>query len=208
LEKQIAQLEKELSNAAKQISQQRSAKKEDLEKAVQKVLKKLAMPDAELRIEISNKDKLSLTGIDTVNYLFKTNLGGAFSPIKKTASGGELSRLMLALMSILSKNKDLPTLIFDEIDTGVSGEVAAKIATEFEEMGKKIQVIAITHLAQVAGRGTEHLHVSKHKNETKTTTKVNVLNKDERINVLAQMISGEKITNIARENAIQLLKNS
>lgn len=208
LEKSIAELEKELLTTADEISEKRNRQKEALEKATNAILKKLAMPDAELQIEIARKDKISASGIDAVNYLFKTNLGGTFAPIKKVASGGELSRLMLALMSILSKSKDLPTLIFDEIDTGVSGEVAAKIATEFEEMGKKIQVIAITHLAQVAGRGAEHLHVSKYKSAHKTNTTVQLLNKEERINVLAQMISGEKITDIARENAIQLLKTS
>jgi DNA repair protein RecN (Recombination protein N) len=111
-------------------------------------------------------------------------------------------------MSILSETKKLPTLIFDEIDTGVSGEVASKIASEFAKMGAKIQVISITHLPQIAARGTNHYHVSKSSSGDKTTTQIKMLSKDERITELAKMISGEELTNAAKENAAHLLNIS
>ncbi|MFT5823621.1 MAG: DNA repair protein RecN (Recombination protein N) [Crocinitomix sp.] len=205
LEKEISALKQDLNVQAKAIQNKRKAATAKLEQEIKTRLNNLAMPNAELKIELTEKDKLSTTGLDQIDYLFKTNLGGAFSSIKKVASGGELSRLMLVVLSILSEKKNLPTLIFDEIDTGVSGEVASKMAIEFENMGKKIQVIAITHLAQVAGKGKAHLHVSKQSTADKTNTHVQAITAEERIEVLAGMISGEEITQAAKENAANLL---
>jgi DNA repair protein RecN (Recombination protein N) len=202
---EIKSLEKELTKEAKTIQNKRKAATAKLEREVKTRLNNVAMPNAELNIEITEKERLGATGLDNIDFLFKTNLGGNFSSIKKVASGGELSRLMLVILSILSEKKNLPTLIFDEIDTGVSGEVASKMAIEFENMGKQIQVIAITHLAQVAGKGRSHLHVSKESTEGKTNTFVKSLKGDERIDVLASMISGEEITQAAKETAANLL---
>ena len=206
IDDEIKQLEQDLHQRATTIGKARRKRLSELEKLVSEKLSHLAMPDAELKIELQPKEQLGSNGLDEIEFLFKTNLGGQFSPLKKVASGGELSRLMLTILSIMSANKNLPTLIFDEIDTGVSGEVAAKIASEFQRMGEQIQLIAITHLAQVAGKGANHLHVSKSSSSDKTTTSVNNLKGEERITELAKMISGETITDAARENAINLLK--
>lgn len=207
IDSEIKSLEKELTKEAKAIQNKRKAATTKLEREIKTRLNSVAMPNAELSIELTEKDRLGLTGLDNIDFLFKTNLGGSFSSIKKVASGGELSRLMLVILSILSEKKNLPTLIFDEIDTGVSGEVASKMAVEFEKMGQQIQVIAITHLAQVAGKGRSHLHVSKQSTAGKTNTYVKSLQGDERIDVLASMISGEEITQAAKENAANLLSN-
>ncbi len=208
LEKSIAEHRNKLTEMAKVIHEKRKKSIPSFVKGVKTSLSNLAMPDAELSVDLKSIEKLTAKGMDDLEFLFKTNLGGAFLPIRKVASGGELSRLMLVILSILSETKNLPTLIFDEIDTGVSGEVAAKIANEFDRMGKKIQVIAITHLAQVAGKGHSHLHVTKGKAENKTITSVTEIKGEGRINILAQMISGEEITAAARENAANLLSQN
>lgn len=205
LEKEIAEDKEALNKIAGSLRKKRLQFATKFEKAVKERLTQLAMPEAELSISFSEKERLSATGLDKVDFLFKTNLGGSFAAVKKVASGGELSRLMLSILSILSESKSLPTLIFDEIDTGVSGEVAAKIATEFDAMGQKIQIIAITHLAQVAGRGQSHLHVYKEKGVDKTTTSVREIKGEERVDILAGIISGEQVTEVARENARNLL---
>ncbi len=207
LTSEIETLKVTVLDQATKIRQKRLSSTAKLEKEVKRRLNNLSMPDAELEIQLTEKEKPGINGLDSIDYLFKTNLGGSFSPIKKVASGGELSRLMLSVLSILSEKKNLPTLVFDEIDTGVSGEVASKIALEFESMAKQIQVIAITHLPQVAGKGKVHLHVSKQSDANKTNTFVKELNGDDRINVLAEMISGEQITQAAKESAANLLSN-
>jgi DNA repair protein RecN (Recombination protein N) len=205
LEKEINQLKKEVEQAAKTIRQKRLANKPKLELEVKKRLAELAMPNAELSIDLAEKQKPGKNGFDEIDFLFKTNLGGQFSPVKKVASGGELSRLMLTILSILSETKNLPTLIFDEIDTGVSGEVATKMANEFDKMGKRMQVIAITHLPQVAAKAATQLHVKKTTEESKTKTFVEVLDRTARIDVLASMMSGAEISKAAKENAADLL---
>lgn len=204
-EAEIAKLKTALLASATKIRTKRLKIIPRFEKQISELLTKVAMPEAELQVQLNELDKFGATGIDAIEFLFKTNLGGDFAPVKKVASGGELSRLMLCVLRVLSDTKKLPTLIFDEIDTGVSGEVAAKMAKEFVAMGEKIQVIAITHLAQVAGKGSKHLHVSKQIKDKKTTTSVQYITEENRINALARMISGEEITSAALENAAQLL---
>ena len=208
LENQIKTQEQELSTRAKKIRAERLTAIPILEKEVGNRLAALAMPNAALNISLEEKEKIGLHGIDQIDFLFKTNLGGNYTSLKKAASGGELSRLMLCVLSILSEKKNLPTLIFDEIDTGVSGEVATKMAKEFYSMGKQIQVIAITHLPQVAAKGNHHLHVLKSTDGNKTSTSVQILDKDQRIEVVAGMMSGEEVTSAAKENAASLLENS
>lgn len=208
LESEIDQLKTQLSKDAQLISERRSANLDQLSSAVHQILGGLGMPDAQLKIDLTKTESIGTNGYNEIEFLFNTNKGGSFLPIKKVASGGELSRLMLAILSILSQHKKLPTLIFDEIDTGVSGEVASKIAAEFMKMGEKIQLISITHLAQVAAKGKMHLHVSKQTDETRTTTTVKELKGDDRVTELAKMISGEQITDAAKENAVHLLNIS
>lgn len=205
LKVEIEQAKKDLTNLANSLSKKRKANADKLCQSVAAILSDLAMADAEIQVEFQPLDKLGIHGLDQIQFLAKTNKGGQFSPLKKVASGGELSRIMLAIMSILSESKQLPTLIFDEIDTGVSGEVASKIANEFVKMGKNIQLISITHLPQVAAKGQQHFHVSKSNSSDKTTTSVQLLTKDERIKELAKMMSGEQISDAALENASQLL---
>lgn len=207
-EKEIVKLQGDLIKEASKISAKRKVESAALEKTIRAILLNLSMPDAELRIELSEQKEIGPHGIDTIDFLFKTNRGGQFLPLKKIASGGELSRLMLAILSTLSETKNLPSLVFDEIDTGVSGEVASKMAAEFVRMGKNIQIIVITHLPQVAARGNVHLHVAKEIQSNKTITLVKKLNKKDRVTELAKMISGEKITDAARANAENLLNIS
>jgi DNA repair protein RecN (Recombination protein N) len=205
---EIDKMKVELTKTATEISKSRQSNLKKLAEEVENILNVLGMPDAQLKVELQTTETLGPNGFNEIEFLFNTNKGGNFLPIKKIASGGELSRLMLAILSILSEYKKLPTLIFDEIDTGVSGEVASKIAAEFMKMGKKIQLISITHLAQVAAKGKMHLHVSKSSAGEKTTTEVKKLQGDDRINELAKMISGEQVTEAAKENALHLLNIS
>jgi DNA repair protein RecN (Recombination protein N) len=207
-EKEISKLHSELVKEATKISAKRKIESAALEKTIRAILMNLSMPDAELQIELSEQKEIGQHGIDGIDFLFKTNRGGQFLPLKKIASGGELSRLMLAILSTLSETKNLPSLVFDEIDTGVSGEVASKMATEFVRMGKNIQIIVITHLPQVAARGNVHLHVAKEIQSNKTVTLVKKLAKKDRITELAKMISGEKVTDAALANAENLLNIS
>jgi DNA repair protein RecN (Recombination protein N) len=196
-----------LKEQASEIHTKRETNILPLQESITKILHQLAMPNAEIKIDLALIDDLNANGLNTIDFLFKTNLGGGFLQIKKSASGGELSRLMLAILVILAKTKSLPTLIFDEIDTGVSGEVAAKMAAVFEKLGKKSQLISITHLPQIAGKGKIHYHVFKSDSDDKTRTKVVQLSETERIKELAKMMSGEKITDSAIENAKQLLNS-
>jgi DNA repair protein RecN (Recombination protein N) len=199
---------KRLKQKALVIRKNRKTHIPQLTKKIKSSLDQLSMEDAEIEIQLEEIERLSSTGLDQIDLLFKTNKGGQFLPLKKIASGGELSRLMLSIMSILSECKKLPTLIFDEIDTGVSGEVASKIANEFVKMGQEIQLIAITHLPQVASRGTQHLHVSKNNDSAKTQTNITQLDKERRVEEIAKMISGAEITDAAKENALHLLNIS
>lgn len=206
--KEIGKLIAQLKKNAATISDKRKVEAKALEKTIRSILINLSMADAELHIDLSDSDELNPFGQNEIDFQFKTNRGGQFLPLKKIASGGEMSRLMLAILSTLAETKNLPVLIFDEIDTGVSGEVASRIASEFARMGKNLQLIAITHLPQVAARGTHHFHVAKEAEDNKTKTFIKKLTKKERIQELAKMISGEKVTDAAIENAENLLNFS
>lgn len=205
LEAQINKNENKLNSLADSLNKKRLNKIDALQNAINAILNQLAMPNAELKIDLTLDNELNSTGKNVIDFLFKTNLGGNFLAIKKTASGGELSRLMLAILVIMAETKALPTLLFDEIDTGVSGDVAAKMAKVFNTLGKKSQLITITHLPQIAGRGQQHYHVFKSDTEDKTRTKVVRLTNENRIKELAKMMSGESITASAIENAKELL---
>jgi len=137
--------------------------------------------------------------------LFSGNKGMQFGLLKKTASGGELSRIMLAVKSILAQKSKLPTIIFDEIDTGVSGDVADKMGTIMQEMGNYMQIFSITHLPQVASKGNQHFKVTKSDDDKVTTSTIKLLNTEERIYEIAQMLSGNTITDAALQHAKQLL---
>ncbi|MCH4824198.1 DNA repair protein RecN [Gramella lutea] len=171
----------------------------------EQILKDLGMPNARLNIEIEVvKDFLS-NGHDKLEWYLAANKGGNFKEIKKAASGGELSRIMLAVKSILAAQSNLPTIIFDEIDTGVSGEIAKKMGEILQSMGQNMQVIAITHLPQIAGKGATHFKIFKEDNETATQTKIVQLEENDRIEELALMLGGNTKSDSARAHAKALL---
>lgn len=193
---------------AKKISGKRIAVFPVLETAVQKLLAEVGMKDAVLKVHhVYDPEKhLTETGADAVQYLFSANKGSALQDISKVASGGELSRLMLCIKSLLAKTVALPTLIFDEIDTGISGETANKVGNILSGLSANHQLIAITHLPQIAARGEHHLFVYKETDSKTTHTKIRLLKKDERIREIAKMLSGENPTKAALENAKELIK--
>lgn len=206
LEESINKATKTLEKMALALREKRLSRAPKFEKAVQKILAELGMPNAEIKADVTPSESFNKNGLDTVQYLFKTNLGGEFLPVSKTASGGELSRLMLSILHITSEIQKLPTLIFDEIDTGVSGEIASKMATLFAKMGEHTQLISISHLPQIASKASTHYHVYKTVANNTTTTQVKALSSAERINELAKMMSGENVSEKAIENAKLLLE--
>jgi DNA repair protein RecN (Recombination protein N) len=149
--------------------------------------------------------ELNKDGIDTINLLFTANAGQAPAPVNKVASGGELSRLMLSIKALLAKHTFLPTIIFDEIDTGISGETAVKVGEVIAQLGENMQVVSITHLPQIAAKGHSHYFVHKKEASGKTTTGIRKLKQEERIEVIAEMLSGKNPGLSAIENAKELL---
>lgn len=208
LKKEITLLEKQCLIDAKQLSENRLKALPTIEQEIKNMLASLSMTNAQFKIDIQQQKELSVTGIDTVAFLFNANKGSDLKELHKTASGGELSRLMLCLKALLADRTALPTIIFDEIDTGVSGDVADKIGTILSQMGKKLQVITITHLPQMASKGANHLYVYKSDSKDKTTSSIKELSKDERIAEIAKMLSTGKPTETALKNAKELLNHS
>jgi len=197
---------KSMKSVSKEISDMRLKVIPEIELKITDLLKQLGMPNAKFRISLSQLQDFTPTGIDQVDFLFSANKQIAPENLAKIASGGELSRVMLSLKSLLTKNNNLPTIIFDEIDSGVSGEVADKVGQILAGMGKYMQVINITHLPQVASQGTKHYHVYKDETDDSTFTRVKLLSPDERILELARLLSGSEVTETAMKNARELLK--
>ncbi len=163
------------------------------------------MENARFSIQISPSQNYHPNGKDELQFLFSANKGGNFGELKKVASGGELSRIMLSVKKILSEHTQLPTIIFDEIDTGVSGEISNKIAQIMQQMSQHMQVITITHLPQIAAKGTHHYKVFKSDVNGITTTNLKQLSSEERIIEIAEMLSGKEISDSARTHAKELL---
>lgn len=202
----VERLLAEANEKADRLTEARKKAVTKVEKAVCSSLAALGMPSTQFSIEIT-KDALTPKGQDRVAFLFSANKGMALRPIAQVASGGEIARLMLSLKALISGAVKLPTIIFDEIDTGVSGRVAEKMADIMLQMGNaNRQVISITHLPQIAAAGTTHYRVEKHETDSGTTSVMRILGNDERINEIAQMLSGSDITEAARTNAKALLK--
>ena len=193
--------------AAQKLSASRQKSVSRFEKEMKSKLQLLGMEHGDFRINITQQDQVSNNGIDTVQFLFSANKGSELQEIEKTASGGEISRLMLALKSIISDNSLLPTVIFDEIDSGISGEVAGKVASLMQELSHKHQLIVITHLPQIAAKGKLHYFVYKNTSEDKTFTQIKSLNEDESIREIATMISGDHISEAALKTAKELKNN-
>lgn len=204
LENQVKQQEEVLDGVAKALSKKRTGVFKNFQSQIKSLLEQLGMPHASLEVQRSAQQP-DPTGIDLIEFYFSANKGGRLLPIGSVASGGELSRLMLCLKLILSRLKKLPTIIFDEIDTGVSGNIAGKIADLMREMGEQMQVITITHLPQVAARGQHHVKVYKDSEKEQTTTHLTALNAEGRIEEIAKMLSGDEPSDAARLNAKELL---
>ena len=163
------------------------------------------MVEANFQIEINHTGSYNAKGKDEVILLFSANKGTSFGLLKKVASGGEMSRIMLAIKAISANYSKLPTIIFDEIDTGVSGEIAIKMGEIMKEMSTTMQVFAITHLPQIAAKGNSHYKVSKRSVGETTISELNLLNPEERIHQIAEMLSGKQITDSALQHAKALL---
>ena len=196
----------EVLSAARLLSEGRCLVAKDIELQISNQLILLGMPNSKFRVEISPEDLPGTNGKDRVNFLFTANKNGILYEISKVASGGELSRLMLAIKALISKSKALPTIIFDEIDSGVSGEIADRMGIILKEISADMQVINITHLPQIAAKGDHHYLVYKRDSAHETTTQLKRLTQTERIEELAKMLSGENITAAAILNAEELLK--
>jgi DNA repair protein RecN (Recombination protein N) len=206
LEKRLEKDVISLKIISEKISEMRKKVLPNIELRITELLRQLGIPNAKFRILLTQLSEFTATGIDQADYLFSANKQIAPENLARIASGGELSRVMLSLKSLLSKNNNLPTIIFDEIDAGVSGEVADKVGQILSGMGKYMQVINITHLPQVASRGTRHYHVYKDDTDNSTFTRVKLLSPEERILEVARLLSGSEVTETAMKNARELLK--
>jgi len=204
LQKEIALKEEALSEIANKLRSGRVKAAKAINKEVVLDLQLMGISQAQIDFEVSDCE-LNNYGFDTVSILFSANKGKAMGNLSKTASGGELSRVMLSLKRILSSKSALPTIVFDEIDTGVSGEVADKMGGIMKSMGETMQVLTITHLPQIAAKGNAHYKVFKSHDTEITTSQLKELNSKDRIEEIAQMLSGSKITQAALDNATELL---
>jgi len=212
-DEKIEQLEKERSALQETMEQQtgnlhneRLSAASEIEKRVEEQLKQLGIPNARFKVELVKTKSYDINGCDQVRFLFSANKQLALEEISRVASGGEISRLMLCIKSMVSDRKGMPTLIFDEIDAGVGGEIADKVGMIMDDLSKGRQVIAITHLPQVASRGAEHFVVYKEDTNDATYTRIRKLRSDERISEIARMLSGEEVTEAAISNARELLR--
>lgn len=205
LEKEQAQLHEALVKDAAAITAERQEQVAPFEKKVNSLLAQVGMPNARLKVDIV-QGELNPYGQDTIEFLFDANRSNQFAPVGKVASGGELSRLMLCIKSLVAQSVALPTLIFDEIDTGISGEAARQVGVILKDLAKAHQIICITHQPQIAGKADAHYFVYKDARAEKVTTSVRLLSMEERIDKIAQMLSGERPTAAALENAREMVR--
>ena len=206
-EKIIVETGHALSLQAKTISERRLKQIKPLEEKVNKLLAQVGMPNAKIKVEVKDEVGLNSFGKNAIEFLFDANRSKQFLPVRKVASGGELSRLMLCIKSLVAQKLDMPTLIFDEIDTGISGEAARQVGIIMKELAGNRQVICITHQPQIAGKANAHFFVYKEIVKDQVKTNIRLLNKDERITAIAKMLSGEKPTAAAMENAREMVGN-
>jgi DNA repair protein RecN (Recombination protein N) len=204
--KEVAELLKQVEVLAVNLSEKRNKQIKPLQDNVNKLLVQVGMPNARLKVSIENK-AADYYGKDNVEFLFDANKSNRFEPVRKVASGGELSRLMLSIKSLVAESMDMPTLIFDEIDTGISGEAAKQVGIIMQKMAASRQIITITHQPQIAGKADAHLFVYKDIKNNAVRTNIRILTGDERITAIAKMLSGEKPTAAALENAREMIMN-
>ncbi len=205
LKAQMKEMEVELERLSSEIRNQRQNAIPKLEEELKEMVYQMGMTEASFRIELSDADRYLFNGKDLLEFNFLANKGSSFKPLRKVASGGEISRIMLSIKTILSRFKKLPTIIFDEIDTGVSGKVSESIAKIMADMALEMQVFAITHLPQVAAKGKHHFKVFKQHDGVRTQTQLTELSPEDRINEIALMLSGDKISSTALAHAKELL---
>ena len=213
IDESIVAKEKEMEKSLQQatqlaiaISKNRQAQVKILEEKVNQLLIQVGMPNAMIKVELQ-QEELNIFGMDSVEFLFDANKSNRFEPVRKVASGGELSRLMLCIKSLVAQSIDLPTLIFDEIDTGISGEAAKQVGIILKGLSEQRQVICITHQPQIAGKADAHYFVYKEIKGEAIKTNIKLLTQDERITTIAKMLSGEKPTAAALENAREMMMN-
>jgi DNA repair protein RecN (Recombination protein N) len=209
VEKTFGELEEvkgKLQKMAMKLSENRKAVVDGIEKRIIQLLMELGIPNGKFEIRISGADEYTPTGIDRIEFLFSANKQSPLLDIGTVASGGEISRLMLSLKSLVTRSTALPTIIFDEVDAGVSGDIADKVGNIMSRMADEMQVINITHLPQVASKGKYHYLVFKEDKEDSTYTYIKLLEKKERIIEIAKLLSGEELTEAAMRNAKELLK--
>jgi DNA repair protein RecN (Recombination protein N) len=214
LEAQCDNLSKELkikadfmNEYANELHEKRILAAPSIENQLKQILCSLKLPDTDLKFELNQGKEINFNGNSEISFLFSANKGMNPVPVEKAASGGELSRVMLALQKMVSEKRDLPTILFDEIDTGVSGDVAQKIGHLLNQMGEKVQLIAISHLPQVAAKAENHLVVAKKIENQEMKTRVYSINEDERVLEIARLLSGEQISDAALSNAKNLMLN-
>ncbi len=205
-EKKINELSEKLSQYSEKLHTERIKNIPVLENKILEVLFRLGMEKSRIKIEITPLEEFTSTGTDKISTLFSANTGIEVQPIAKAISGGERSRVMLAIKKIMAENQSLPTLILDEIDTGVSGRIANEMGILMQEMAKTMQLLVITHLPQVAAKGNTQFKVEKAELDGETVTRVRLLTPEERIEEIAQLISGSNITETARKQAIELFR--
>ena len=202
---ELAQQELELNKLATSISKERKNVIPRLKSQLEEQLSLLGMPSAQFKIELNPSKEFKANGKDELSFLFSANKGTDFGDLKKVASGGELSRIMLTIKSILAKYENLPTMMFDEIDTGVSGEISNRMGDIMQAMSNSMQIFSITHLPQVASKGDHHFKVYKEDNDNYTQTNMKELSQDERVVELAEMLGGKELSDSAMAHAKQLL---
>lgn len=205
LSAEIEKLSSGLTQIANQLSESRIAIKPKFEKEIMILLQSMGIPNATFEIKIEKFADFTTSGTDKVSFLFSANKSHELMEISKVASGGEISRFMLSVKYLIAGLVNLPTIIFDEIDTGVSGEIADKMGNIMKKMSKTMQVFSITHLPQIACKGEQHFFVFKTDEGQSTTTKIKLLTQQERLHEIAKMLSGSKLTDAALKNAMELL---
>jgi len=228
MKKKIDEYKKSLFKSVVKLSDLRKKAIKDLQKSVNSYLKEVGLESAEFKVEQKyyqgredalftdkkDKEKVLITsgGIDDIEFLLMTNKGSDFSPLRKTASGGEISRIMLSIKAALSGRDNIPILVFDEIDAGISGRIAGKVGKLLKDLSKSHQIISITHLPQIAAKSETHLYVSKteskDKSKTETVAEIKVLSDEEKITEVAKMLSGENVTKASIQSAKELIKDS
>ncbi|WP_102408864.1 DNA repair protein RecN [Parabacteroides bouchesdurhonensis] len=206
LSKQLDSSYKELLQRASKLSGQRKLAADAMSAQLVKMVAPLGMPNIRFRVDIIQKEEPESDGMDDIRFLFSANKNGELQPVAQTASGGEIARLMLCIKAMIAGFTALPTILFDEIDTGVSGEIADKMGDIMQDLGTKMQVFAITHLPQIAAKGKEHYFVYKEDMPDRTITRIRKLTNEERVREVARMLSGASLTEASMANAKELLQ--